>query len=67
MKELTIEFWFRPTHSERSSAQRNLLMIMKNGDPIIKIMKDTSGNLRCYPFNSDYGQIADYAVEYFDY
>ena len=67
VKDLTIEFWFKPTHSGGSSAKRNLLMIMKNGDPFIKVMKDTSGDLRCYPFNSEYGQITDYAVEYFDY
>lgn len=67
INEITIELWFKPTKADKSFGKRNLLMITKNGEPFIKIMKDLNGNLRCFPFSSLYGQITDYAVEYFDY
>jgi hypothetical protein len=42
-------------------------MVMKNNNPLIKIMKDVSGDLRCYPFNNLKSESVEYAVEYFDY
>jgi hypothetical protein len=64
-KDLTVEFWFMT--NGKNSGTRSLLTVTRNGDPMLTVMKDTDGGLRCYPFFDKHGTSKKYTIEYFDF
>ena len=72
-KDITVEFWFRPMKPTPRSG--TLLMLMRDGRPLLQITRSSETGLACFPFRDWQPTISGpwtkeqllHGVQYFDY